>query len=222
MYDLRVKHPATWLIAGASGSGKTTLAIKILHARRELFTNYDCQNVVFFYNVWQPLYDDLTQEGIVDKWMNKCPSSEDLRLLADPFKDRGGTICIIDDFLNELNTEIVRLFQVDSHHSGCTIILLTQSIFPNVRCFRDLSLNCKIVTVLKNPRENQQFRNLARQISPANYKYIIDAYAECTKLPHSYICLDLQQQTPDFLRVRSNITPDEFPMRVWMEKSASI
>lgn len=217
-YDARFKFPFTCIIAGGSGSGKTTLCSKILRLKDELFTNESCKNVIFFFKTWQPIYNELDQDGIVTQWFQKCPSSDDIRDLAAPFQEKGGTICVIDDFMNEISKDMVEIFTVISHHSRVNIILLLQNIFPKNVYSRDLSLNAKYIIVHKNPRENAQIKHLARQIAPGEAGYIIDAFHETTREPYSYLLFDLHQETPDNIRVRSNILPEEFPMKVYVSK----
>jgi hypothetical protein len=44
---------------------------------------------------------------------------------------------------------------------------------------------------------------------PTNSLFLVDAYTEVTKEPHSYLLLDLKQKTPENLRVQTNIFPKE-------------
>ena len=59
--------------------------------------------------------------------------------------------------------------------------------------------------MFKNPRDMSSIRYFSRQIDPTNSKNIIDIYTKATKKPFSYLLFDLTQETPDELRLRSNI-----------------
>ena len=58
-------------------------------------------------------------------------------------------------------------------------------------------------------RPLSQIECLARQINPENPKTIIEAYKDATTDPYSYLVFDFNQNTPDNLRLRSRIFPDE-------------
>ena len=219
VFDTRFRFPSTIIVAGATGSGKTTLCAKLLALKEEIFENDRCENVVVYYKEWQSAYDMLKERNIVQQWFNFCPTADDVREMAEPFRTGQGTICIIDDFMTQINKDMIEIFSVVSHHSGVTVFFLTQSIFPRNYLFRDLSINAHYIIVHKNPRENAQINYLARQINPRHAKHIVNVYHDVTNgEAFSYILLDLHQKTDEKIRVRSHITPDTFPMRVYLHK----
>ena len=55
----------------------------------------------------------------------------------------------------------------------------------------------------------------AKQISPYNIGYVVESYKHATRDPFSYLFFDFKQSTPEIIRLRSNIYPDEFPMTVY-------
>jgi hypothetical protein len=59
--------------------------------------------------------------------------------------------------------------------------------------------------VFKNPRDRNQFGNLARQVWPTNSKSLQKAYDDATSKPHGYLFLDLCQETNEKLRFLTNI-----------------
>ena len=59
---------------------------------------------------------------------------------------------------------------------------------------------------------------LGRQIYPSKKNYLLDIYRECTKTPHSYLFIDLCQKTPELIRFRTNVLPDEAPMIAYVDK----
>ena len=71
---------------------------------------------------------------------------------------------------------------------------------------------------MANPRETTQIKRLSQQIDGTNFIY--DCYKNETKnKPYSYLLLDFDQDTPEFLRIRSNIFPgDEMITYVKKEK----
>jgi hypothetical protein len=223
MFDIRFQNPSTFLLAGASQSGKTTFTLNLLRYGDILFTNPTClQNVIYYYKEWQDSFDYFQRESVVTEWVNQVPTSEDFKERTLLYKDRGGSVVIIDDFAGELNKDIASIFSVLSHHTNTTVFLLTQNIFSKNPAFRDISLNSTYIALFKNPRDSSQISHFAKQFAPGNSAYIIGAFKECTKKAYSYIIFDHHQATPEAIRVRSNILPIERPVRVWMPKTGCI
>jgi len=62
-FDISLKHPSTWIIAGGSGSGKTHFTSKLIENKERLFKPHPPRAVVLFYKQWQPLYEDMRKGG---------------------------------------------------------------------------------------------------------------------------------------------------------------
>jgi hypothetical protein len=217
--DLRFKSPCSFLLGGVSQSGKTTFALNVLKNIDVLFKNPQCkQNVLFFYNQWQDAYDIFRNSNIVKQWINRLPTTDDITEKTMMYKDKGGSVLIIDDFAEKLDSAIVHLFSVLCHHTNSVVFVLTQNIFSKNRAFRDISLNSTYVVLFKNPRDSSQISNFARQFAPGNTKGLVKAFRKATRYPYSYMLFDFNQTTPTELRVRSRILPHEAPMVVWVEK----
>jgi len=218
--DVRFRAGATHLIVGPSGSGKTFRTASILRLKNELFHGGSrIKNVVFCYSTWQPVYDELKNENVVTKWVNKAPTNEEFIQLVKEFKDKGGSIVVIDDFMSDISKDLVEIVTVSSRHMNTSTLILFQSLFPSNPLARQISLNVKYIHIHKNPRENAQIQYLARQLRPTDYKWIVAAYHEATDEPYTCFLIDLMQDTNNKLRFRSNILPEEWPMRVWMSKN---
>jgi len=218
-FDLRFKNPSSFVLAGVTQSGKTSLTLNILRNIDYLFEKPECkQNILFYYHQWQPLYERFKQENIVSEWINALPTEEDVIEKTLVYKDRGGSVIVIDDFAQELNKDIVNIFSILTHHTNSVVFLLTQNLFSKNRAFRDISLNSNYIILFKNPRDQSCIVHFARQFSPGNNAYILEAYKDATKNAYSYLLFDLHQSTDDDLRVRSNVLPSEFPMCVYKPK----
>lgn len=218
-FDARFKAGASHLVVGPSASGKTYRVANLLRSKSVLIEGGDnIRNVIWCYATWQPIYDDLKMEGVVTKWVNKKPSNKEFVDLVKKEAKCGGSIVVIDDFMSEIDKDMVDIVCVSSRHHNCSTFFLFQSLFPANKLARQISLNVKYIHIHKNPRENEQIRYMARQLRPSSYKWIVDAYHEATSLPHSCFLIDLMQTTPEDLRFRSCYLPGEGPMRVWNEK----
>lgn len=217
MFDLRIYNPSTTLVTGPSQSGKTTFIAKLIQNGEKLFKDNRCmQNIIFFYNQWQTLYEDLQSRGV--KFYNYLPTKEDIVGMCESFKSMGGSLVIIDDFMADISDDIGHMFTVMSHHYNVTIFLLTQNLFPKNKHFRNISINATYIVIFKNPRDSSQISLFARQYKPGKSHFLLNVYREATKKPYSYIFFDHHQKTPDALRIRSNIMNEDGPVTVWVEK----
>lgn len=218
-HNLRFNKGATHLVVGPSSSGKTFRTIDILKSKNEIIEDgAKIKNIVLCYAVWQDIYQELKDNNIVTKFVNKNPTNAEYTELVREHKHTGGSIVILDDFMSEINKDMMEIVTVTSRHYNVSTFILFQSLFPANKLARQISLNVRYIHVGKNPRENAQFLTLARQIYPNNYKFIVEAYCEVTKTPHSFFLLDLTQSCPENLRFRSHYLKHEFPMRVWIKK----
>ncbi len=220
--DLRFIPGATHLVVGPSGSGKTFRMCEILRWKNQLFQGgEDIKNIVFCYAAWQPCYGDLSAAMLRDNkismhFIKKKPSSVEFVQLVKCAASRGGSIVVIDDFMSQIDEDLVDIVTVQSRHHNTSTFILFQSQFPANCLGRQISLNVKYIHVYKNPRENAQIQILACQLSPNNYKYIVQAYHKVTETPHQCLLFDLTQQMEDCLRIHSHYLPRELPIRVWM------
>ena len=218
-YNLRFPHGSTHLLCGPSGAGKTFRTAQILRNKDILIENGEqISNIVFCYASWQPIYQRLKDEGVVTKWINRMPSNEEFTSLMQPYSKKGGSICVIDDFMSNIGKDLDEIIRVTSRHTNTSTFVLFQSLFPPYKLARQISLNVKFLHIHKNPRENAQIQYLARQVMPQASKWIVESYHEATKMPYSCFLVDLTQQRETHLRFRSNYLPNEFPMRVWVAK----
>lgn len=217
-FDLRFPTGSTHLLVGNSGAGKTYRMARILSLKDEiLHRGADIKNVIFFYAAWQPIYDTLKERGIVTKWVNRMPTNNEFIDFVKHYKDRGGSVVIIDDFMQEVGQEMCDIVCVSSRHYNVTTFILFQNLFHADKCARTISRNVRFLHLHKSPRDSSQIRCLATQLSPGNFKWIVDAYCAATANPYSCFLFDFSQDCPEELRYRSHYLPEEFPMRVWRE-----
>ena len=87
------------------------------------------------------------------------------------FENVHDRLCLIifDDMLNDAySKEVCELFTKDSHHRNISLILITQNLFHQGCYCRNISLNAKYLVLLKNVRDENQFKFLVRQLFPEN------------------------------------------------------
>lgn len=211
--DASIKHPSTIIIAGQSGSGKSYFTREFL-MNKDTLTPTPPKRVIFVYKEWQPLYDKMKKEKIVDEFICGMPNDEDIKKVMKKHKD-AGSIMVFDDLMSDIGKTMSNCFTVYSHHLNCTVVLLIQSLFLESKSYKTCSLNAHYIVLMKNKRDGASVSYLARQISPYNTRYITEAYLNATQKPYSYLLFDLRQETDDRIRLRSNIF--SLPMSVYVE-----
>jgi GTPase SAR1 family protein len=199
---LKFKTPFTAIIAGPTSSGKTLLTRKILrHYQTVLYPTpqYKPLKVLWAYGQWQPLYN-VALPNVQVTYYDGLPPSEELE---------SHHLIVIDDLMSEAENskDLLKLFTRGSHHNNQNVIFITQNLFHKGQ--RDMSLNSHYIILMKNPRDSSQIQPLARQMDPLNWRYIVDAYKQATEQSHGYLLFDLRQDTPQSLRFRTRITPEE-------------
>jgi len=102
-HDMRFDRGATHLVVGPSACGKTVRVCGILENKNSMIVGgEEIKNVVFCYAVWQDIYQDMKDRGIVTKFVNKMPNVEDFTELTAEFQHKGGSLFVIDDFMQVL------------------------------------------------------------------------------------------------------------------------
>lgn len=205
-YDnmLKWKHPFTCIIGGPTSSGKSTFTMRFLKYIDKMVDTPICEVI---YCAPESSYPDISDCKVRIKLQDFLPSSE-------MFLDKKPRLLIIDDMMREFNGSVVDLFTKQSHHLGMSVIFITQNIFHKGKGMRDISLNSHYIVAYKSPRDRSQFSYLARQICPENTPYLNEAFEDATSVSYGYLVMDLTQTTPDHLRYRTNIFPDDNPSNV--------
>lgn len=196
----KFRHPFSCLMAGASMCGKTELIAKLIRHKDELICP-NVQRVIYSYKKYQCIFDTMKDVEFV-QGMNFTLNK------AIP------TLVVIDDgMLSHEYDKLAELFTVGCHHDNASVIFVSQNLFFQNKAYRTASLNSQYFILFKSPRTIGQITHLARQMFVGEKaKAVVRAYENATQKPFSYIILDFKPDTPDYLRVRSNILPEEGPM----------
>jgi len=152
------------------------------------------RRILWCYGTYQKLFDDV--QGV-----------EFLEGIPDVSHLQQGDVVILDDLMHEADERVNKIFTKYSHHKDVSVMFLTQNIFHKKA--RTMTLNAHYLVLFKNPRDASQVTYLARQMYPSKPKFMIDAFADATSEPYTYLVVDLRADTPDDQRLRSGIFPDE-------------
>lgn len=201
--DLLFKHPFTCIVSGSTGSGKTTWIRKFLEQYDKLM-NINPENtfrVLWCYGQWQPLYSDPIKHGAVTvKYTEGLPSKETIASIRPH-------LIVIDDLMTELSdsVELSNLFTKRAHHLNISVMFVVQNMFHKGRVMRDIAINSHYYVLLSNRRDLLQISTLGRQLFPGNSSYFLESYKDAIAKPFGYLIVDMKPDTPEHLRVRTNI-----------------
>jgi hypothetical protein len=107
------------------------------------------------------------------------------------------------------NTRMTDLFTKGSHHLNLSVIFITQNLFHKGKEMREISLNAHYMFLFKNRRDMSQLAHLGRQLYPCDSKFFQQVYQDATRKPYSYLLVDLRSDTPEELRLRTDILPTQ-------------
>ena len=125
---------------------------------------------------------------------------------------------MLDDLIAETDGRVTDLFTKKSHHSNTSVIYLVQNLFPKHKESRTIRLNAQYMVVFKNPRDTSQVTHLAKQMHPGRVKFVQEAFKDATSVPYGYLLVDLKQDTPEDMRLRTTILPDDTVQYVYVPK----
>jgi hypothetical protein len=219
-YDTRLVTPFNCIISGVSQSGKTTLVSNLLRLSGSIFTKKPSK-VLLFFKFNQAIYTEMIQNGLIHELIEINDETLDYDNIVErvsPYKSGQGSLIIFDDSMSDITSDFAQIFTNLSHHQNCSVIYITQNLFHKDSNYRTMSLNAHYLFLMKNGRDKQQINTLARQICPGNSTYVVQAFIHATRHPYSYLLLDFRPASPEILKLRSHIFPNEFPYTVYIEK----
>ena len=195
--DPGFNHPFTCIIAGPTGSGKSHFVSRLL-AHADNLIHPPPEKVLWYYGEWQPLYDTITGVEFVE-------GLPDVKTMKPTCR----TLIVVDDLMAETDDRITKLFTKASHHRDISVVYIVQNLFGKNKEHRTISLNAQYMVLFKNPRDASQITHLAKQMYPKHIKYVQEAFGDATSAPYGYLLVDLKQDTPEHLRLRTSIFPGE-------------
>ena len=201
--DIRFDLSNSLMICGPSKSGKTTWVLNLIKNRDVLFKD-NINKIYWYYRIWQPLYNDLKALGVV-----MCDDVGDNFLNLEP-----NSIVVLDDLVKatENSAAVTELFTTLVHHKNLFLIYISQNFYHQSKEARMRHLNSHYIVFFKNPRDKTQVSILGRQMFPGRSTSAFTQMFEwATERPHGYLLIDLQQNTPSEIRLRTNTFPNEYP-----------
>ena len=89
------------------------------------------------------------------------------------------------------------------------MLSLINNLFPKNKQSRTTSMNSQYMVVFKIPRDASHMSYLARQMYPGHVKFVQEAFKDAATVPYGFLLVALKQETPEDLRLRTTIFPDD-------------
>ena len=204
----RWQHHFTCIVAGPTGCGNTTFVARLLRNASAMIDSPP-ERVTWYYGKWQSAYENLD-----------VPNMRLEEGLPTSFDTDGQ--CGLDDLIAETDSRVTTLFTKKSHHSDTSVTYLVQNLFPKNKESRTISLNSQYMVVCKNPRDASQLANLASQMYPGRGSFVQEEFADATASPYGYFLVDLKQNTPDDMRLRTSVLSDDAHQWVYLPKVSAL
>jgi hypothetical protein len=204
-YDLSLREGSSMVVSGPTMCGKSTFVHALLNDK-QMFSRAP-ERVYWFYGQateeLKCIKGYILHEGLPDSFEYIPPNS----------------VIVLDDLMNEAKDHpgVTNLFTKLVHHKNLFVINITQNFFLKSNDTRTRRLNSQYLVLFKNPSDATQIAVIGRQMYPHNPNFLSEVYSNATKRPHGSIFIDLRQETPDDLRIRSRVLPKEFPMRIYKQ-----
>lgn len=204
------QHPFTAIVSGPTKAGKTVWVKDLILHRNTLITPPP-EEIYFCYTEWQPMYHDLENMGV--HLVEGLPDMVELKATPDKRK-----LLVLDDLMQDMKRDkkLIQLFTRGSHHWNLSVLHIVQNLF--FEGLRTSRVNAQYLILMKNPSDQLQASTLAKQLFPGNTKYFMEAYQDACSSSYGYLFVDLSQNTPEKLRLKTNIFPDQIHI-VYVPKS---
>ena len=215
--DHRFRAPFGAIVCGPTMSGKTVFVSNLIQHRDKMIDKVT-PRVVYCYGQWQEGFE-VMQRKIGDslefvKGIDEVFSSESF------FDPKVHTLLILDDLAQELTNhpQASKLFTQGIHHKNVSVVLIMQNLYKQGKSMRDIHLNCQYLILFRNCRDVNQIKTLSRQMG---LSHLPSAYEKVTAEAFQPLIVDMRPGTPDYLRVRSHVLPQDYT-RVYLKSSTSL
>lgn len=199
----KLSFPSNVLICGPSGSGKTTFFQKILNEKKCWDKPID--KIVYCYGIETGNIYQLTQSHPEIIFIKGLP--ENLGSPLEIFSPHKNNLIVFDDLSSESQaSKAFTDFMVrGTHHTNTCMISLEHFLFSEAKERRRQAPHWHQIILFRNKRNQQQIGTLARQSGIASPKFVQWAFNDATKKPYSYLLLDFRNDTPDEMRLLTNV-----------------
>ena len=118
-----------------------------------------------------------------------------------------------------MTTFLNYIFTKGSHHRDTSVMFIVHSLFGKKQRTTYHQLGQSLSGGIQEPKRCLTDHPFSKQMYPAKLRYVPESYKEATSIPHGYLMIDLQQDTPDHLRLRTTVFPPEHPVCICKSKN---
>jgi hypothetical protein len=201
--DMRLIHPANFIIAGQTGIGKTSFLTKLLLSGRESLT-VDFDKVIYFYGVSQPAIFNLLRTS--KKFEFQAIEGLPRNIEFDPRKK---TAIVIDDLMVEAvrSKYVSDLFSKFARRNNASIFILYQNVFVQGPYQTNIKNNTSYVILFRTPRAKLEITALSNQYL-FDHKYLLEAFLWATKNNRrGYLLIDHSSAAEEGFQLRTDVIP---------------
>jgi hypothetical protein len=208
--DIKFKLPFGAIVSGSSNTGKTQFLLQLIKNADEMFEP-KINDILYCYGQYGKHITELQNLDV--KVHSGIPPDTLLDQLNKPF------LLVLDDLIDSIEQKsLSSFFTRRNHHENFGVIVVTQNLFA--KTLMVARNNSSYVILTRSPNALLQIRNFGVQIFPgkSQLNYFLDAYKDATSVPYGYLLVDLHPSTDSFLRLRTNIFPDDEEYTVFYPK----
>jgi hypothetical protein len=201
-----LESPFTLILSGATGSGKTQWLLRFIKNSNKMIEPPP-KDILYCYGEANPAVLGLRNEGI--EIFHGVPDEKIINAKEKPL------LLILDDLLLNINNDFLDLlFTRGSHNWNVSVVFVTQSLYgKNIRTAR---ANAHYLVLMRNPSGQLQTRTLGSQLFPKRLNYFLEAYNDATSEKFSYLLINMHPNAPEYLRLSTNIFPDDKKLEIYM------
>jgi hypothetical protein len=107
------------------------------------------------------------------------------------------------------NTKMIANFFTHMRHANLSSIFLTQSFYFDDKYLRLITRNSNVIVLFRCPRDASIAYTLGKQMYPTNNAFFVSAFEQCTREPYGRLIIDCRADTPEHLRLRQGLLPQE-------------
>ena len=195
------------MVVGPSQCGKTCFVFQLLTHKRFAFPDKKPRMVYWFYNQWQPIYDEM--QRVLQKKIRFAQGIPELSDELHELRPTHNHILVFDDLMTQAkDSPVISKLFTQGRHRQASVILLLQNMFPKGKYNTDISRNATYKVLFRSPGDRKQIDIMAEQTFAKDRPRFMNAYHQETHQPFGYILVDNHPRTTGNRQVLANVFDD--------------
>ena len=200
-FNIQLENFFKIFICGPSKSGKTHFLTQLL-SNLNTISEKPPPKVIYVFQFWQSKLEEMRSLNLVDIFLE---GGDGLKTRLSKVVDNHESLIIFDDQMNNRESlqYISNLFTVEARHTKLSLIFVTQKLFFNDDSVRQIRENADYFVLFKNPKDVSSISYLSTRMTKNST--LADIYYQATQKPHSYLFIDVRQQSIPQTQYLSNL-----------------